>query len=47
MYLVTEPQEKKNVIELQGELDKSTNLVGDFNTPSVIGRTSKHNLGKM
>lgn len=38
---------KKKVIELQGELDKSTNLVGDFSTPSVIGRTSKHNLGKM
>lgn len=36
------------VIELQRELNKSTNLVGDFNTPSsVIDRTSKHNLGNI
>lgn len=38
---------KQKLIELQGELDKSTNLVGDFNNlSSVIVITSKHNLGK-
>ena len=36
------------LIELQGKLDESTIIVGDFNTPlSVIDRTSKQKIVRL
>ena len=38
---------KQILIDLKGKIDKSTIIVGDFNTPlSVINRTSKHKISK-
>ena len=38
---------RQNLIKLQGEMDKSTTIVGDFNTPlSVIERYSRQKISK-
>lgn len=38
---------KQKLTELQGETDKSTIIVKDFNNPlSIIDRTSKQNINK-
>lgn len=40
---MTQEDMKENLIELQGEIDTSTIIIGDFNTPlSIIDRTSRH-----
>lgn len=38
---------KQKVEELKGEIDKSTNKLGDFYTPSVIDRTSNREISKV
>lgn len=36
---------RKNLTKLKGEMDKSTVIVGVFNTPfSVVGRTSRQKM---
>lgn len=36
---------RKNLTKLKGEMDKSTVIVGVFNTPfSVVGRTSRQKI---
>ena len=38
---------KQNLIELKGETDKSTVIIGDFNTPlSTSNRTTKEKISK-
>ena len=38
---------RQNLIELPGEIDESTILIGDFNTPlSVIDRSSRQKISK-
>lgn len=38
---------KQKLINLQGKIDKSTILVGDFNTPlSITDRTSRQKISK-
>lgn len=32
---------KQNLMELKGEIDSSTVIVGDFNTPPTMDRTTK------
>lgn len=37
---------RQELIELQGKIDESTIIVGDFNTLSVIDRSSRHEASK-
>ena len=38
---------RQNLTELQGEIDESASIVGDFNTPlSIIDRSSRQKTNK-
>ena len=37
---------KQKLIEMKGEMDKSTILVRDFYTPPLVGKTSRHKNSK-